>query len=155
MAIYLGISLNIFNQCFVVFNTRSYVYFVRFISNISLFGGNYGWPLNNARVRAPTFLTGKFHAELIVGPRICAVSHIHGSASADLTNLGSCRTVAFTLKVSGLVQFKPVLFRGQLYYHFFLNLFSISHYYFIETQLTFVYWSCILWPCEGHFILFF
>ena len=45
---------------------------------------------------------------------------IPDSASADSTNHGLCSTVEFTLKknphVSGLVQFKPVLFKGQLYY---------------------------------------
>lgn len=48
---------------------------------------------------APTFLTGKIPCRTYSWPsRICAVSHIHGSASTDLTNLGSCSTVAFTFE---------------------------------------------------------
>ena len=38
--LFIQVFFNIFNQCFVVFNTRSYVYFVRFISNITNNGIN-------------------------------------------------------------------------------------------------------------------
>ena len=45
--------------------------------------------------------------------------HVSGSPFPDSTNLGSCITVAYFLKkilsISGPAQFKPVLFKVQLY----------------------------------------
>ena len=55
---------------------------------------------------------------------------IQGSASSDSANLGSCSTVIFTIEknpcVSGPVQFKPVLFKGQLYFLLYHSITAVN-----------------------------
>lgn len=76
----------------------------------------YTWPLNNVEVRHANKNQSKTHCQT---PPYVKFLCIYGSASEDSTNSRSCNTVLFTIEetlhVSGGTQFKPVLFKGQLY----------------------------------------
>lgn len=100
------------------------------------------WPLSNIGVRVGlrvlTLLqNGKSPYYIVVGPPNLLYLRNHSSLVYAVSHLqiqpsvGSCSTSVFTTEkkphVSRLMQFKPVLVKGQLYFQFcWLNLISLS-----------------------------
>ena len=76
---------------------------------------NYSWPLNKAGFRG-TDLTAKSKIHITLQLAL----HIWGFTATDATNWGLCSTVYVCIEknphTNGPVLFKPVLFKGQLYY---------------------------------------
>lgn len=78
----------------------------------------YSWPWTTQGLGYPPSLNLKTQVYFIVGHHTHSSS---GSTSLDSTNEGSCSTVVFTveknLRITGPLQFKPILLKSQLVYH--------------------------------------
>ena len=88
----------------------------------------YSWLLNNVGHQNPevktlciTYRWPSVPAVLLYRRFLC----IHSFTSLYWTNLGLCSTIVFTIEknpnISGLAQFKPMLFKSQLYMQHFLK----------------------------------
>ena len=98
---------------------------VPWVAHMSIIRKEYSWPLNNTGVRGFDYI---FH--VVKNPHITLQLTLctHSSAPVDSANHRSRGTVVFIRKhscVSGPVPFKPMLFKGQLYFMLEVNKITI------------------------------